>query len=159
MCQLAPQVLLPLACPLAPFPLPVGHGDEGVPRSPRCRRFSRVAPVGALLLRKCEGPSNSTVHVPVLLARPFVANTLASWKQHNLLYNYQVDAVSCPKLFNIFRHAKKLLCELYQTELKDDQTLNLDFLTTELWLKQDANASVDSVPRPPPTGPCGAVSR
>jgi hypothetical protein len=29
-CQLAPQVLLPLACPLAPFPLPVGHGDEGV---------------------------------------------------------------------------------------------------------------------------------
>ena len=29
-CQLVPQVLLPLACPLAPFPLPVGHGDEGV---------------------------------------------------------------------------------------------------------------------------------
>jgi len=29
-CQLAPQVLLPLACPLATFPLPVGHGDEGV---------------------------------------------------------------------------------------------------------------------------------
>jgi len=29
-CQLVPQVLLPLACPLAPFPLPVGHGDQGV---------------------------------------------------------------------------------------------------------------------------------
>ena len=29
-CQLAPQVLLPPTCPLAPFPLPVGHGDEGV---------------------------------------------------------------------------------------------------------------------------------
>jgi hypothetical protein len=29
-CQLAPQVLLPLACPLAPFPLTVGHGDEGM---------------------------------------------------------------------------------------------------------------------------------
>ena len=29
-CQLVPQVLLPLACRLAPFPLPVGHGDQGV---------------------------------------------------------------------------------------------------------------------------------
>jgi len=28
--QFAPQVLLPLACPFAPFPLPVGHGDEDV---------------------------------------------------------------------------------------------------------------------------------
>jgi hypothetical protein len=29
-CQLAPQVLLTLACPLAPVPLPVAHDDEGV---------------------------------------------------------------------------------------------------------------------------------
>jgi hypothetical protein len=36
-------------------------------RSSRCRRFSRVAPVGAQPVRKCQGPSNSTAHVPVLL--------------------------------------------------------------------------------------------
>jgi hypothetical protein len=35
--------------------------------SSRCRRFSRVPPVGALLVRKCEGRSHSTAHVPVLL--------------------------------------------------------------------------------------------
>jgi hypothetical protein len=48
---------------LAPFPVPVGHGDERRewPSSSRCRRFSRVAPVGALLVRKCEGPS-TTAH-------------------------------------------------------------------------------------------------
>ena len=36
-------------------------------RSSRCRRFNRVAPVGALLVKKCEGPSSITAHVPALL--------------------------------------------------------------------------------------------
>ena len=65
---------LSLTCPLAPFPLPVGHDDEDVAQqhqlqslSSRCSRFSRVPPLGNLLVKKSEGPSNSTAHVPLLL--------------------------------------------------------------------------------------------
>jgi hypothetical protein len=45
-CQLAPQVLLPLACPLAPFPLPVGHDDEDVaaPDAVASAEFHPLAP-------------------------------------------------------------------------------------------------------------------
>jgi len=72
--QLALQILLPLACPFAPVPLPVGHTR---PISCRCRRFSMVAPVGDPLARKCEGPSNSTVHTHPLLLSPPVSRALS----------------------------------------------------------------------------------
>ena len=50
------------------------------PSSCRCSRFSKVAPVGALLARKCEGPSNSTTHTRPLLLSPPVSRAL-SWRQ------------------------------------------------------------------------------
>jgi hypothetical protein len=66
--------LLPLRyCSLSPEPLcNLYHSRSGTltrawPSSSRCRRFSRVAPFGALLVRKCQEPSNSTAHTPALL--------------------------------------------------------------------------------------------
>jgi hypothetical protein len=54
--QLAPHVLLPLTCPIAPAQLPVGHEDESMAQQLQLPSFSKVAPVGAPLARKCEGP-------------------------------------------------------------------------------------------------------
>ena len=62
---------LPLRyCSRSPAPLHLSHSHGTLTRawpSSRCRRFSRVAPVGAVLARKCSEPSNSTAHEPVLL--------------------------------------------------------------------------------------------
>ena len=62
--QLAPQMLLPLACPIALVPLPVGHAHESVAQ--------QQMPSLQLLARKCQGPSKSTAHapLPLLLSPP-----------------------------------------------------------------------------------------
>ena len=69
--QLAPQILLPLACSLAPGPLPVGHADDSVAQHMQVASFQQSGTRWRLAARKCQGPSNSTAHTfPILFLSP-----------------------------------------------------------------------------------------
>ena len=80
--------------------------------------------------------------------RQYFQDTLDNWQMHNLLNCIEIDAKSCPQLFDIFQNAKNLLANVYKAELKGDPALNLDFMQATLWLKRDANASACSMALP-----------
>ena len=79
--------------------------------------------------------------------KQFFQSTLNHWKLHNLMNYIQIDADSCPKLFDIFRNAKTLLAKVCEAELTD-KALTRDFEQTELWLKRDTTASASSMALP-----------
>ena len=63
--------------------------------------------------------------------KQFFQHTLNNWKLHNLMNCIQIDADSCPKLFDIFRNAKTLLAKVCEAELTD-KALTRDFEQTAL---------------------------
>ena len=79
--------------------------------------------------------------------KQFFQHTLNNWKLHNLMNCIQIDADSCPKLFDIFLNAKTLLAKVCEAELTD-KALTRDFEQTELWLKRDTTASASSMALP-----------
>jgi hypothetical protein len=87
MFQLAPQVLLPLACPLAPFPLPVGHGDEGVAQQLQMPSLQQ----GGTRWRPARGEVPRTIQLNCPRAR--AAAPLASHPPAAVVHDH-VDGVS-----------------------------------------------------------------